>query len=114
MSHDLDADLDELLPECRQRPVLDLLRQRQRPQEFAYIVGQGVKLEAKVEARICGAGIAFRLVNNGFLDLGWSRFLVLEMKGLCCWAGVSGEEGFVCRMERVWRLGSSGFWHTQE
>ncbi len=53
MSHDLDADFDELLPECRQRPVLDLLRQRQRAQEVAYIVGQGVKLEAKVESRIC-------------------------------------------------------------
>ena len=38
----------------------------------------------------------------------------LEMRGLCRWAGVSGEDGFVCRMERDWRFGSSGFWHTQE
>ena len=27
MSHDLGADLDELLPQCGQRPVLDLPRQ---------------------------------------------------------------------------------------
>jgi hypothetical protein len=29
MTHDLGTDLDQLLPECRQPPVLDLLRQRQ-------------------------------------------------------------------------------------
>ncbi len=40
MSHDLGADLDELLPERRQRPVLDLLRQRQRAQEVADIVSE--------------------------------------------------------------------------
>ncbi len=33
----------------------------------------------------------------------------LEMRGLCRWAGVSGEDGFVCRMERIWRLGTAGF-----
>ncbi len=33
----------------------------------------------------------------------------LEMRGLCRWAGVSSEDGFVCRMERIWRLGTAGF-----
>ncbi len=52
---------------------------------------------------------------------GWTRICVgkcrsfgLDRKGLCRWAGVSGEDDFVCRMERMWRLGGSGFWHTQE
>ena len=46
MSHDLRADLDELLPKRRQRPVLNLLRQRQRAQEVAEIVGERVELQA--------------------------------------------------------------------
>ncbi len=33
MSHDLGTGLDQLFPERRQRPVLDLLRQRQGAQE---------------------------------------------------------------------------------
>ncbi len=40
--------------------------------------------------------------------------LVLAMKELFRLTGVSNEDGFGCRMERDWRLGSSGFWHTQE
>ncbi len=46
MSHDLRANLDELLPKRRQRPVLDLLRQSQRAQEVADIVGERVELQA--------------------------------------------------------------------
>ena len=45
MSHDLRADLDELLPKCRQRPVLDLLRQCQGAQEVAEIIGERMELE---------------------------------------------------------------------
>ncbi len=33
----------------------------------------------------------------------------LEMRGLFRWAGVSDEDGFVRRMERIWRLGAAGF-----
>ncbi len=45
MSHDLRADLDVLLPKRRQRPVFDLLRQRQGAQEVAEIIGERMELE---------------------------------------------------------------------
>ncbi len=45
MTHDLGADLDELLPKRRQRPVFDLLRQRQGAQEGAEIIGERMELE---------------------------------------------------------------------
>ena len=41
---DLRADLDELLLQTRQRPILDRLRRRQRAQKIAEIVGQRMKL----------------------------------------------------------------------
>ena len=43
MADDLGTDLDQLLPQRGQRPVLYLLRQSQCPNEVAQIVGQGVK-----------------------------------------------------------------------
>ncbi len=64
---------------------------------------------AVVESRVCGAEFAFRLAGNVFWGVGWTRFwgagwggfgvgnagvFVSEMKGLCRWAGISGEEGF--------------------
>ncbi len=45
MVDDLGSDLDQLLPQRGQRPVLHLLRQGQGPHEVAQIVGQGVKLK---------------------------------------------------------------------
>ena len=42
---DLRADLDQLLLQARQRPVLDRLGCRQRAQEVAEIVGERMKLE---------------------------------------------------------------------
>jgi hypothetical protein len=42
VAHDLRADLDELLLQARQRPILDRLRRRQRAQEIAEIVGERV------------------------------------------------------------------------
>jgi hypothetical protein len=51
MADDLRADLNQLFLQARQRPVLDRLRRRQRPQEVAEIVGQGMKLEPH---RVCG------------------------------------------------------------
>ncbi len=48
MSHDLGADLDELLPERRQRPVFDLIGQGQRPQEVGHVVSQHVWLETNL------------------------------------------------------------------
>ena len=46
MMDDLGTDLHQFLPQRGQRPVLDLLRQSQRPHEVGEIVSQGVKLEA--------------------------------------------------------------------
>ncbi len=46
VSDDLGTDLHQLLPKRRQRPVLDLLRQRQRAQEVADIPGERVELQA--------------------------------------------------------------------
>ncbi len=45
MADNLSSNLDQLLPQRGQGPVLDLLWQSQRPHEVAEIVGQGVKLE---------------------------------------------------------------------
>ena len=45
MAHDLGADLDELLPQAGQRPLLDRLRQSQRPHKVGEIVGQRMKLK---------------------------------------------------------------------
>ena len=42
---DPGADLDQLLLQAGQRPVLDRLRQSQRPHEVAEIVGERMKLE---------------------------------------------------------------------
>ena len=46
MAHDLAADLDQPVPERRQRPVPHGIRQRQSAQEVAEVVGECVKLEA--------------------------------------------------------------------
>ena len=46
MAHHLCADLDQLLLQARQRPVLDRFGRRQRAQEIAEIVGQRMKLKA--------------------------------------------------------------------
>ncbi len=45
MADNLGSDLDQLLPQRRQRPEFHLLRQGKRSHEVAQIVGQGVKLE---------------------------------------------------------------------
>src|SRR5262249_41468845 len=45
VAHYLRADLDQLVLQTRQRPVLDRLRRRQRAQEIAEIVGERMKLE---------------------------------------------------------------------
>src|SRR5262250_3445982 len=45
VAHHLRADLDQLVLQTRQRPVLDRLRRRQRAQEIAEVVGEGMKLE---------------------------------------------------------------------
>jgi hypothetical protein len=43
--HDLAADLDQPVPERRQRPVPHGIRQGQGSQEVAEVVGECVKLE---------------------------------------------------------------------
>jgi hypothetical protein len=45
VAHHLRADLDQLLLQARQRPVLDRLRRCERAQEIAKIVGECMKLE---------------------------------------------------------------------
>src|SRR5262249_40551962 len=45
VAHHLRADLDQLVLQTRQRPILDRLGRRQRPQEIAEIVGERMKLE---------------------------------------------------------------------
>jgi hypothetical protein len=46
VTDDLPADLDQLLFEARQRPILDWLERRQRAQEIAGIIGERMKLKA--------------------------------------------------------------------
>lgn len=45
MANDLGADLDQLLAQRGHRPVLDLIGQRQRPEEVANVVCQHVQPE---------------------------------------------------------------------
>jgi len=45
MRDDLGPDLDELLLQARQRPLLDRLWQSQRPHEVGEIVGERMKLK---------------------------------------------------------------------
>jgi hypothetical protein len=46
VADDLRADLDQLLFQAGQRPVLDRFGRRQRAKEVADIVGESVKLRA--------------------------------------------------------------------
>jgi hypothetical protein len=55
VAHYLRADLDQLVLQTRQRPVLDRLRRRQRAQEIAEVVGEGMKLEPHRVGRECSA-----------------------------------------------------------
>lgn len=45
VADDLRVDLDELVAQRRQRPLLDDIGQRERPHEATKVVGQGMKLE---------------------------------------------------------------------
>ena len=45
VADDSGTDLDQLLAQGGERPLLDLLRQRQRAHEVAKVVGERVKLE---------------------------------------------------------------------
>ena len=45
VADELRADLDQLLPQAGQRPLLDRLRRREGAQEVAEIVGERVKLK---------------------------------------------------------------------
>ena len=53
VAYHLGADLDQLLLQARQRPVLDRLRPRQRVQEIAELVGERMKLEPHGVGRKC-------------------------------------------------------------
>src|SRR6266699_1167795 len=45
VAHDLRADLDQLLLQARQRPILDRLRCCKRAEKVAKIIGERMKLE---------------------------------------------------------------------
>jgi hypothetical protein len=45
VAHDFRADLDQLLLQARQRPILDRLGRRQSTKEITEIVGERMKLE---------------------------------------------------------------------
>ena len=47
VAHHLGADLDQLVLQTRQRPVLDRLRCRHRAQEIVEVVGERLKLEPR-------------------------------------------------------------------
>src|SRR3546814_17212281 len=53
MSDDLGADLDQLLPDGGQRPMLHLLRPRQAPRKVGEIVGQGMRSEERRVGKEC-------------------------------------------------------------
>jgi len=70
MSHNLGTDLDQLLPQRGQRPVLDLLRQRQCSQEVAKIISERMELKPDrivAEAVAREAGPVDRIL--AFLDV---------------------------------------------
>jgi len=58
VAHHLRAVLDQLVLQGRQRPVLDRLRRRQRAQEIAEVVGEGMKLAAPRWRRTFGTTVA--------------------------------------------------------
>lgn len=71
MRHDLSADLDELLPQAGQEPMLDVRWQCQRSHEVGEIVGQRMKLKPD---GICGEGAARQaLLLTRMLTLGALR-----------------------------------------
>ena len=49
MSHDLRADLDELVAQGGERPVFHSLGQRRDAQEVAEIIGERMELEPDLE-----------------------------------------------------------------
>ncbi len=56
MADHFRTDLHQLLPQRRERPVLDFLWQSMRPHEVGEIVGQGVKLEPNLVVAELAAG----------------------------------------------------------
>ena len=56
MAHQPGAGLDQPFVEAGERPVLDLLGRRQRPQEVRQIVGKSVKAETSGVCREAHAG----------------------------------------------------------
>ncbi len=48
MTGNLGADLDELFPQRRQRPMLNISGQRQPPQEVRQVVGQRKQLQPRL------------------------------------------------------------------
>ena len=58
VAHHLRADLDQLVLQTRQRPVLDRLRRRQRAQEIAEVVGERMNGAAPRWRRTFGTTVA--------------------------------------------------------
>ena len=66
VAHDLRAYFDQFFLERRQRPVLDQLGRRQRAQEVAEVVGEGVKLKARRTALAANVALGSWLCENAF------------------------------------------------
>ncbi len=95
MAGNPSSNLDQLLPQRGQGPVLDLLWQSQRPHEVAEIVGQGVKLEpdgvvaepAARQPRSPDGVLAFLNILLRFLPRAPSFKSTLGLSApLLCWA----------------------------
>ncbi len=86
MSHDLGTDLDQLVAQRGQGPVLGRLRQRQRAQEVAGILGERVELQANRIAAKAVAGQTCPVDRIlAFLDplLGCAALIVELEHSLC-------------------------------
>ena len=69
--HDLGSDLDQLLPQRRQRPVLHLARQRQPPQEVPQVVGAARHSCSRPSRSPCSQPKSFLMYPSG-MGSGWA------------------------------------------
>ncbi len=76
MSHDFRADLDQLLPERRQRPVLNRLRQRQGAQEVAEVIGERMELWPEKARTEAGALVSRLVAYSGLPGTRYPNLLV--------------------------------------
>lgn len=101
MTYDLGTDLDQLLPECRQRPVLDCLRQGQCTQEVAEIVSERMQLKPNLVVAQAMAGKP-RPVDRmlAFLDMLLGRASsIVELRHALGWSRQVGDDEADARVQ---------------